>query len=154
MPVILEPGSDAIRRWLDPNAHEWSRDLQSLLQPFAGEVEVYPVNKDVGKVGNNSPSFIRPLYSKENKSNIANFFSSPRSDERVKNVAEQPQSKDKVKVATPTVSIGKRKEPPVETLDSPKKRLAGEKISSTRNAGRKTVTTSKGAQKITNFFSI
>lgn len=35
---------------------------------------MYPVSKDVGKVGNNSPTFIIPLDSKENKSNIKNFF--------------------------------------------------------------------------------
>lgn len=74
MPVILEPGSDSIRTWLDPQRHEWSRELQALLKPFAGELEAYPVSKDVGKVGNNSPSFMVPIASRENKSNIANFF--------------------------------------------------------------------------------
>ncbi|KAL2017864.1 hypothetical protein VTK56DRAFT_1609 [Thermocarpiscus australiensis] len=74
MPVILEPGSDAMRKWLDPGRCEWSKELQGLLKPFEGELEVYPVSKEVGKVGNNSPSFIVPLTSRENKSNIANFF--------------------------------------------------------------------------------
>ncbi|RYP14153.1 hypothetical protein DL765_006561 [Monosporascus sp. GIB2] len=74
MPVILENGSDALRTWLDPGRHEWSVELQALLRPFEGELDIYPVSKDVGKVGNNSPSFIVPLDSKENKNNIANFF--------------------------------------------------------------------------------
>ncbi|RYP77155.1 hypothetical protein DL770_007105 [Monosporascus sp. CRB-9-2] len=74
MPVILENGSDALRTWLDPGRHEWSAELQALLRPFEGELDVYPVSKEVGKVGNNSPSFIIPLDSKENKNNIANFF--------------------------------------------------------------------------------
>ncbi|KAK5628561.1 hypothetical protein RRF57_004276 [Xylaria bambusicola] len=74
MPVILDNGSDKIRKWLDPKRYEWSKELQSLLVPYDGELEVYPVSKDVGKVGNNSPSFIIPIDSKENKSNIANFF--------------------------------------------------------------------------------
>ncbi|KAJ4371105.1 hypothetical protein N0V83_004321 [Neocucurbitaria cava] len=74
MPVILENGSDAIRTWLDPNRTEWSKDLQSLLQPYGGELECYPVSKDVGKVGNNSPSFLVPINSAANKNNIANFF--------------------------------------------------------------------------------
>ena len=77
MPVILDPGSEGIRTWLDPQRHEWSRDLQSLLKPFNGDLDIYPVTKEVGKVGNNSPSFIIPLDSRENKSNIANFFSIP-----------------------------------------------------------------------------
>ncbi|KAI1756358.1 hypothetical protein F4782DRAFT_485833 [Xylaria castorea] len=74
MPVILDNGSEKTRNWLDPGRHEWSKELQSLLTPYDGELEVYPVSKDVGKVGNNSPAFIIPIDSKENKSNIANFF--------------------------------------------------------------------------------
>ncbi|KAG0646214.1 peptidase [Hyphodiscus hymeniophilus] len=74
MPVILENGSEELRTWLDPKRSTWSKDLQSLLQPFKGELEIYPVSKDVGKVGNNSPNFIIPVASTANKSNIANFF--------------------------------------------------------------------------------
>lgn len=74
MPVILDNGSEKMRQWLDPGRYEWSNELQSFLAPYPGELEVYPVSKDVGKVGNNSPSFIIPIDSKENKSNIANFF--------------------------------------------------------------------------------
>lgn len=78
MPVILDNGSEAIRTWLDPSRTEWSSDLQSLLKPYDGELECYPVSKDVGKVGNNSPSFLIPIDSAENKSNIANFFGNQR----------------------------------------------------------------------------
>lgn len=74
MPVILENGSDQIRTWLDPGRSEWSKELQSLLKPYSGELDCYPVDKAVGKVGNNSPSFIVPVASAENKNNIANFF--------------------------------------------------------------------------------
>lgn len=76
MPVILDPDSEKLWTWLDPGRHEWSKELQSILKPYEGELEVYPVPKEVGKVGNDSPSFIIPLASKENKSNIANFFTS------------------------------------------------------------------------------
>lgn len=75
MPVILENGSDQIRDWLNPKRSEWSKELQSLLKPYEGELECYPVSKEVGKVGNNSPTFIVPVASTENKNNIANFFS-------------------------------------------------------------------------------
>ena len=78
MPVLLDPRSDDIRTWLDPARHEWDGELQSLLRPYDGELDVYPVSKDVGKVGNNSPSFIVPLDSKENRSNIANLFANAR----------------------------------------------------------------------------
>lgn len=78
MPVIFDNGSEAIRTWLNPDRTEWSRDLQSLLKPYESELECYPVSKDVGKVGNNSPSFIVPIDSAENKNNIANFFGNQR----------------------------------------------------------------------------
>jgi putative SOS response-associated peptidase YedK len=74
MPVIFNPGDEATRTWLDPNRNWWTKELQSLLKPWDGELEIYPVSKDVGKVGNNSPSFIIPIDSEENKNNIANFF--------------------------------------------------------------------------------
>jgi hypothetical protein len=74
MPVIFDNGSEEIRTWLDPNRYGWTKELQSLLKPYNGELECYPVNRDVGKVGNNSPSFVIPIDSAENKSNIANFF--------------------------------------------------------------------------------
>lgn len=74
MPVILDAGSDKMRVWLDPDRNKWSKELQSLLQPYKGELDCYPVSKDVGKVGNNSADFIVPIDSKENKKNIANFF--------------------------------------------------------------------------------
>ena len=74
MPVILEPGSETMKAWLDPQNVGWSKELQAILKPFRGELDVYPVDKAVGKVGNNSPSFVVPIDSKENKNNIANFF--------------------------------------------------------------------------------
>ncbi|CAF9937148.1 MAG: hypothetical protein ALECFALPRED_007119 [Alectoria fallacina] len=100
MPVILENGSDRIRTWLDPSKSEWSKDLQSLLKPFEGELDCYPVSRDVGKVGNNSPTFIVPVASTDNKNNIANFFSnvkkSTQGEEEKKQVnAQEEEVKDK-----------------------------------------------------------
>ncbi|KAI4709361.1 hypothetical protein J4E89_006110 [Alternaria sp. Ai002NY15] len=92
MPVIFDNGSDAIRTWLDPTRTEWSTELQSLLKPYEGELECYPVSKDVGKVGNNSPSFLVPINSAANKNNIANFFGNQRKAAETK--AEE-QSVDK-----------------------------------------------------------
>lgn len=91
MPVILENGSDQIRTWLDPNRSEWSKDLQSLLRPFEGELDCYSVSKDVGKVGNNSPTFIVPVASAENKNNIANFFANAKKS--IKGEEEKKQLK-------------------------------------------------------------
>ena len=74
MPVIFEPGGEELWRWLDPARREWSAELQGVLKPFEGELEVYPVSSEVGRVGNDSPSFVIPVASRENKGNIANFF--------------------------------------------------------------------------------
>ena len=91
MPVVLENGSEQIRTWLDPNRYEWSKELQALLKPFEGELECYPVSQEVGKVGNNSPAFIIPVASSENKNNIANFFTNSKPSPK-KGKAE-PQTK-------------------------------------------------------------
>ncbi len=102
MPVILENGSEELRTWLDPNRSTWSKDLQSLLKPFKGELEVYPVSKDVGKVGNNSPNFIIPVASSENKSNIANFFAKGASKDASKTEAiTKATPSDKPKIESP-----------------------------------------------------
>lgn len=74
MPVILDPNSEQMWKWLDPHQTTWTKELQSILKPYEGELECYPVSKEVGKVGNDSPDFLVPVNSKENKSNIANFF--------------------------------------------------------------------------------
>ena len=98
MPVILENGSDPIRTWLDPRRSQWSKDLQSLLKPFEGELDCYPVSKDVGKVGNNSPTFIVPVASTENKNNIANFFSNAKKSTKGEEEKKQVKvEEDKVK---------------------------------------------------------
>ena len=97
MPVILEAGSEAMWRWLDPGRYEWSRELQEVLKPFEGELEVYPVSKEVGKVGNNSPSFVIPVASRENKANIANFFAKGGQGKKGKSEGEVEVKKEDVK---------------------------------------------------------
>ncbi|KAL7932593.1 hypothetical protein V8C35DRAFT_306153 [Trichoderma chlorosporum] len=76
MPVIFDADSKDFRQWLHPLQTRWTYGLQSLLKPFAGELEIYPVCKDVGKVGRSSPSFIIPLNNKGNGRDIARFFHS------------------------------------------------------------------------------
>jgi hypothetical protein len=168
MPVIFNPGSEKIKQWVDPARHEWSRELQSLLKPFDGELEVYPVSKDVGKVGNNSPSFIIPVNSKENKSNIANFFSNAqkkdgkdtkqtrgKTDEaKVKDELHVDHVKKSLQTSSPPLQE-KRKDPPTESASPPLKKLASEKakISSTKNEYKSPKKAkAPGSQKITSFF--
>ncbi|KAM0718580.1 hypothetical protein Q7P37_005650 [Cladosporium fusiforme] len=109
MPVILEAGSDAMKTWLDPGNIGWSKELQSLLKPFEGELECYPVDKAVGKVGNNSPQFTIPIDSKENKNNIANFFGSQQSSK------SKSTPKPDVKTEDSGASIKQEPEDPRQT---------------------------------------
>ncbi|KAF2758517.1 DUF159 domain protein [Pseudovirgaria hyperparasitica] len=92
MPVVFDNGSDDLFKWLDPKQTTWTKDLQSLLKPYNGELECYPVSQEVGKVGNNSSKFIVPVDSAENKSNIANFF------DNQKKLAQLPSSTSNSKV--------------------------------------------------------
>lgn len=112
MPVILEARSDAMKLWLDPGKAGWSKELQSLLKPYDGELECYPVDKAVGKVGNNSPQFMVPIDSKENKNNIANFFGSQQSSAKSK-----PEQKPAVKAEDSNPKI--KQEPPDPRPTSP-----------------------------------
>jgi len=120
MPVILENGSEELRTWLDPKRVTWSKELQSLLKPFDGELEVYPVSQEVGKVGNNSPNFIIPVASSENKSNIANFFAKGAANKSVDgNPSKKPTQASSATIKQEENSVPIKQEPDEnrETID-------------------------------------
>ena len=133
-------------------------------------MEVYPVTKDVGKVGNNSPSFIIPLDSKENKSNIANFFANASKKgvskyiptKKEAEIQDEPTSDSKGTVEAKdheSPASLKRKASRSTDVDDvvpakQAKKADSGKISATKNQAkspRKILT--KGTPKITNFFS-
>jgi putative SOS response-associated peptidase YedK len=183
MPVILDPGTDAVKMWLDPTRIKWSKELQSLLKPFEGELECYPVNKDVGKVGNNSPDFIVPVDSKENKKNIANFFGNAqrkneakadKGEERVAEKIESKVSENNAPLPTPSSQGQKRpREEEHERIDSKQQKIASSPVKSQSplkpptNKKARSATSNEGAtlksspsknpaagnQRITNFFN-
>ncbi|RCI12183.1 hypothetical protein L249_0595 [Ophiocordyceps polyrhachis-furcata BCC 54312] len=150
MPVILDPGSEEVKTWLDPARHEWSGTLQSLLRPFDGELEVYPVSKEVGKVGNDSPSFIIPVDSKENKSNIANFFRGPGGKKRKPGVEGKEGEEDA------EVEEKERSESGLVAAEAERSVPASKKMRKrdpTRNQGKSPVKVrDSGSKKITSFF--
>ncbi|CCU77151.1 DUF159 domain protein [Blumeria hordei DH14] len=74
MPVTFEIGSEEMQTWLDPRKSKWSKDLQQLLKPYAGELQIYPVSRDVGNPKNNSPRLILPIKINETKIKIENYF--------------------------------------------------------------------------------
>ncbi len=122
MPVILNPGTEEIKTWLDPTRNKWSKELQVMLKPFEGELECYPVDQAVGKVGNNSPSFIVPVDSKENKKNIANFFNNtPPVKSKDKFEKEQEETRETVE------HDGSENSAPMPTTTSPIEEKQGQK---------------------------
>ncbi|CAI7674668.1 hypothetical protein N7533_009288 [Penicillium manginii] len=177
MPVILEAGSEAMRTWLDPKRTTWSKELQTMLKPYEGELECYPVTKEVGKVGNNSPDFIIPVNSKENRSNIANFFNNAKkkaddhmaiSDVSPKQESVSLQAKpeddnsletlDKKGIkrehSTPSTDEHNKKQKIVESTISPSPSKSKMR-SATHNTPKKKSGPTKltgGSQRITNFF--
>lgn len=183
MPVIMEPGSEKLRTWLDPGRHEWSKELGDLLKPYEGELEIYAVNKEMNKVGNSSPSFIIPVASKENKKNIANFFANAEKKKEGKlkpevEVKEEPSASQERKTVDEVakdaddggmaLNPGVKREAEDSRQSSPEKKVKVEsspakaspaktpgrqKISATKNGTKAAAAKSGGSQKITKFFA-
>ena len=182
MPVILDPASEAMKTWLDPSRTTWSKELQSILKPYEGELECYPVSKEVGKVGNNSPDFLIPVNSKENKSNIANFFANAKQkkgEQPVKTEDEQQKtlhmpeqkitkdsdenrttqdnewSEDNAPMPIPSVKREHPPENPDEFAEQGQKKQKTQTTPSPRKPAVKKADEKKstdGSQRITNFF--
>ncbi|KAK5661629.1 hypothetical protein OQA88_9729 [Cercophora sp. LCS_1] len=69
MPVVLDV--EGVRTWLDPK-RGWDKEVSRLMRSWEGELEVYKVKREVGKVGNEDASFVVPL--EEGKGSITNWF--------------------------------------------------------------------------------
>ena len=180
MPVILEP--DQIKTWLDPSTTRWTAALQQLLKPFSGPLTVYPVTHEVGKVGNNSPSFVVPVA--ERKDGIKSAFgrqkgvaiasSSGPATTTTTTTEETEERKVKVEegVAEEEAKVGEKRgatTTPImkgggesEVESPPTKMPRVHKSSTTPGPGRNlkspkkktgTTGTSGGNRKITNFFA-
>ncbi|SCV74732.1 BQ2448_7761 [Microbotryum intermedium] len=58
MPAILRDPEE-VRLWL--SEEKWSKPVEDLIRPYENELTIYQVPKGVGKVGNESPTFIEPI---------------------------------------------------------------------------------------------
>jgi len=59
-PVILS-STEQLEAWMD-TSKDWHSGLLAILKPGDGkDLECYPVPKEVGRVGANSPEFIKPI---------------------------------------------------------------------------------------------
>lgn len=108
MPVILNSAEDMLA-WLETPASgsedNWSPALARLLKPFDGELEIYVVPKEVGKVGNQSADFLKPIA--ERKGNISSFFA-----KQQQKADGSPTKKENSPDAKPTRGSGPSKADP------------------------------------------
>ncbi|KAL7913356.1 hypothetical protein GGI35DRAFT_288069 [Trichoderma velutinum] len=149
MPVILDADSKDFRQWLHPQQTRWTYDLQSLLKPYEGDLEVYPVCKDVGKVGRSSPSFIIPLSNEGNGRDIARFFPSISQNSKPEGSAGMGKHENDGNQHT---NISNAKLSSVERAESNKKHKLSS--GSTPTSKRRQVKPRpQGVKKITDFFS-
>ncbi|KAK3956765.1 hypothetical protein QBC32DRAFT_250080 [Pseudoneurospora amorphoporcata] len=107
MPAILEPGSDALKNWLDPEKKVWGKELQGVLKPFEGELEVYPVDKRVGKVGNDGEDLVVPKEMRREERDIGSWFGGKGKEveKGLKGMKEQDEADAEVEVKTDTGKI-------------------------------------------------
>ncbi|KAM0244470.1 hypothetical protein ACHAQJ_010756 [Trichoderma viride] len=152
MPVIFDAGSKDFRQWLHPSQDQWTNDLQSLLKPYEGELEIYPVNRNVGKVGCSSPSFIMPLSDNDEGHDIAHFF--PRTPQNP--VTEKSEGSGEVKKHESDdgqhITVPNAERNSSKRTEAPRKR----KIDSSYNPPPKKTHVEPGppgVRKITDFFS-
>ncbi|KAF9561591.1 DUF159-domain-containing protein [Agrocybe pediades] len=79
-PVFLT-NHDAVMRWLDTSSHSWTPELSQMVQPYSDSsvpLDCYPVPKEVGKVGTESPTFIEPVSTR--KDGIEAMFSNQKQE--------------------------------------------------------------------------
>ncbi|GAA6033858.1 hypothetical protein JCM8097_000373 [Rhodosporidiobolus ruineniae] len=103
MPAILND-ADEIALWLQNDG--WNDKVKALVRPFQGKVEVYPVDKGVGKVGNESPSFIVPVAAK--KGSLDTMFAKQRAT-ATSSPSKPAASSIKASASPPTSSSAKPK---------------------------------------------
>ncbi|GAA5903241.1 hypothetical protein JCM6882_008115 [Rhodosporidiobolus microsporus] len=129
MPAILNDASE-IELWLANTG--WNDKVKALIRPFQGKVECYPVDQGVGKVGNESPDFIKPvaakkgsldtLFAKQAKSQSTNSSPAkpgPSSFFTPKSASASPSSSTtpKLKSASPPSSSGSGSKPEAKGED-------------------------------------
>ncbi|KIP09436.1 hypothetical protein PHLGIDRAFT_11961 [Phlebiopsis gigantea 11061_1 CR5-6] len=116
-PVILST-EESLNLWLDTTNHEWDPQIADLLEPYHDQeapLLCYQVPKEVGKVGNESPTFVQPI--SERKDGIQAMFSRQ---------AQKPPaspSSSQIKLAPITPTKRKRDASPLPSLKLTPKRL-------------------------------
>ncbi|EGO54507.1 hypothetical protein NEUTE1DRAFT_87910 [Neurospora tetrasperma FGSC 2508] len=105
MPVILDAGSEELKRWLDPAKDVWNRELQDVLKPFGGELECYPVDKRVGKVGNDGDDLIVPVSEQREERKIETWFGGGGKGGKREEKEEEKEGEVEVKTETGKIKV-------------------------------------------------
>ncbi|BGP51863.1 hypothetical protein JCM10450v2_007823 [Rhodotorula kratochvilovae] len=109
MPAILSSASE-IALWLSPR--KWGPELKALVRPYEGECECYAVDKGVGKAGNESEEFIKPVAQK--KGSLDSLFA-----KQFSAAASSPSSSSPAK-PSPSASSSKPQPSSSTSLSKPK----------------------------------
>lgn len=175
MPVVFDYNSPELQTWLDPERDAWSSELQALLRPWPRQADndgaaliVDVVSKEVNRAGHSSPSFIVPVASESNRSNIANFFKDGRGGgAKRKPGGPTDGHSSPVDAGDPPLKRTRRASPPtvstVPTTITPAKATGTRPgfVSATKNKNKgnkpapaRTPDKTGGSQKITSFFGL
>lgn len=126
MPVVFDYQSPELQMWLDPARDTWTPELQALLRPWPRMMDddgaaliVDVVSKDVNKAGHSSPSFIVPVASESNKSNIANFFRGGKTEKTEKTEKREAEEAEEIDAEQPSKRTRLASPPPLSDPISP-----------------------------------
>ncbi|GAA5983529.1 hypothetical protein JCM11641_005839 [Rhodosporidiobolus odoratus] len=124
MPAILA-SFEEIQLWLSDSP--WNDGVKALIRPYESQVECYPVDQGVGKVGNESPDFIKPVAAKKGsldalfaKQKSASSPSKPSSSTNPKPSSASPSSileqKVKAQSSSPSSPSASTSKPKTKTM--------------------------------------
>ncbi|GAA5862386.1 hypothetical protein JCM8547_007624 [Rhodosporidiobolus lusitaniae] len=126
MPAILQDAAE-IELWLSDS--RWSADLKKLIRPFEGKLTYYPVDKGIGKVGNESPNFILPVAAKTGS--LDTMFAKQKAAGPSPSKPPKNPALFKAGSTSPSSSSAAKLEsesPPAPSSSSGKKRKKGEEV--------------------------
>lgn len=98
MPVVLEPGSEDWKNWLNRDKQQWSdEDIEKVLKTTCDTniLEWYQVSPDVGKIQNNGKRLMEPL---RKKNGLDSFFKKRKADITVDENIKNEEGNEHVKV--------------------------------------------------------
>ncbi|GAA6013447.1 hypothetical protein JCM10207_008849 [Rhodosporidiobolus poonsookiae] len=110
MPAILENHAE-VEAWLANDG--WNDKAKALIRPYEGKLECYAVDKGVGKVGNESKSYIQPVASK--KGSLDTLFA-----KQAKSQASSPSKPSASSASPPAATKASASPSPSESTEAEK----------------------------------